>query len=283
MLIKSIFISTYLTLLHTIVGYTIYQLSINGFQWAWVGVLFAALPGTIFFDVLLILRPFARTSAHLKWITAATLAGVLTTVLSSLLLSEFNAITNLLALLSILGWLAYDYWYSHFNERSNPILQPGQTLPTLNFQLADKTAFSTKQLDGSLTLYIFYRGNWCPLCMAQIQEVASQYQALADRGVKIALISPQSHQSTMSLAKRFRVPFLFLVDPDNKVARQLGIIAENGLPMGMQVLGYDSDTVMPTVLMTDQHHKIIFADLTDNYRVRPEPETFLRILDEYTK
>jgi hypothetical protein len=37
---------------------------------------------------------------------------------------------------------------------------------------------------------------------------------------------------------------------------------------------------MPTVIITDEQGKIIFADLTDNYRVRPEPETFLRVLDE---
>ena len=36
---------------------------------------------------------------------------------------------------------------------------------------------------------------------------------------------------------------------------------------------------MPTILITDAGGKLIFADLTDNYRVRPEPETFLKILD----
>jgi len=50
--------------------------------------------------------------------------------------------------------------------------------------------------------------------------------------------------------------------------------------MGLQALGYDSDTVMPTVVMTNSAGKIIFADLTDNYRVRPEPEDFLRVFDE---
>ena len=37
---------------------------------------------------------------------------------------------------------------------------------------------------------------------------------------------------------------------------------------------------MPTVVITDANGKIIFRDLTDNYRVRPEPETFLKILDK---
>ncbi|GAA4274348.1 hypothetical protein GCM10022258_36440 [Aquimarina gracilis] len=116
--------------------------------------------------------------------------------------------------------------------------------------------------------------------MAQIKEIASQYKELEKRKVNMVLISPQPHKYTKSLAKKFDVNFNFLVDEGNKVARQLNIFAKNGIPMGFQTLGYDSDSVLPTVLITNKEGRIIFADLTDNYRVRPEPETFLAILDK---
>ena len=35
---------------------------------------------------------------------------------------------------------------------------------------------------------------------------------------------------------------------------------------------------MPTVIITDAERRIIFTHQTDNYRVRPEPATFLRAL-----
>lgn len=38
-------------------------------------------------------------------------------------------------------------------------------------------------------------------------------------GVRIALVSPQPHKSTIALAKRFDVPFDFLTDEGNKVAK----------------------------------------------------------------
>ena len=47
----------------------------------------------------------------------------------------------------------------------------------------------------------------------------------------------------------------------------------------MQVFSYNSDTAMPTVIITDRNRLIRFSDQTDNYRVRPEPKTRLRILE----
>ena len=61
------------------------------------------------------------------------------------------------------------------------------------------------------------------------------------------------------------------------MAEKLGIKAQAGLPVGLEALGYVSDTVMPTVVITDASGVILFADLTDNYRVRPEPDVFLEV------
>ncbi|HEY9033855.1 MAG TPA: redoxin domain-containing protein, partial [Pseudomonadales bacterium] len=177
------------------------------------------------------------------------------------------------------GGLLYQFWYSRFGREQSQALVVGQRLPSLQLADGDGKPVHTDQLAGPLLL-IFYRGNWCPLCMAQIREVAGQYRELHARGVTTLLVSPQPHENTASLAERFEVPFLFLVDEGNRVARQLGIVAENGLPAGLEVLGYDSDTVMPTVVMTNAAGVIIFSDQTDNYRVRPEPDVFIRILDQ---
>ena len=95
----------------------------------------------------------------------------------------------------------------------------------------------------------------------------------------MVLISPQPHGYSKSLAEKYKLNFKFLTDVNNKVAKQLNIFAKNGIPTGFQALGYDIDTVLPTVIITDINGKIVFADLTNNYRVRPEPETFLKVID----
>ena len=74
--------------------------------------------------------------------------------------------------------------------------------------------------------------------------------------------------------------FEFLVDAGNKAANELGIAMKDGVPLGIGLQGYDSDTVLPTVVITDGAGKIIFLDETDNYRVRPEPKTFFEALKQ---
>lgn len=106
----------------------------------------------------------------------------------------------------------------------------------------------------------------------------ARYKQLDALGVRVALIAPQPHENTVGVSKTYGAKFDFLTDEGNAAARTLGIEHRNGLPMGMQALGYDSDTVMPTVIITGKDGKIVWTHETDNYRVRPEPETFLEVL-----
>ncbi|MGD1868958.1 MAG: hypothetical protein ACFB0F_05475 [Neomegalonema sp.] len=43
--------------------------------------------------------------------------------------------------------------------------------------------------------------------------------------------------------------------------------------------GYPADTVMATVVALDANGNVIFGDETDNYRVRPHPDTFLHVFE----
>jgi len=80
------------------------------------------------------------------------------------------------------------------------------------------------------------------------------------------------------LAARFDVPMTFLRDRESAAAKQLGIEHAWGTPMGLQVLGYESDSVMPTLIVTNAQGQIVFSDQTDNYRVRPDPEAIAELL-----
>jgi len=267
-LLKSIFISTFPVVALVIAIWSAMQMLQTGFSWQYAGAFFASFPIVLFFSLVFINKK--------PW-TIVIGIGMLLSIIG---VTAGNSEGISLAAGANSMWLLYLFWYSRFSDRAtNTLLKVGQTLPNFSLEDTKTQQVSASSFNGNPSIYMFYRGNWCPLCMAQIKEIAQEYKELERRGVNMVLISPQPHKYTAALAKKFQVGFHFLVDKGNQVAKQLNILGENGLPFGFQVLGYDSDTVMPTIIITDKNGKILFADLTDNYRVRPEPSTFLAILD----
>lgn len=180
--------------------------------------------------------------------------------------------------ITVLGWFTYLRWYSVFSHRNAEALKTGNILPDFRLESLDGHVVSSESFKAKPHLLLFYRGNWCPFCTAQIKELANAYQRLEKLGLSIVLISPQSIRKNQSLADRIEAPMTFLRDRNNLAARQLGILHEWGTPMGLQLLGYQSDTVMPTIVLTNALGEIVFTDQTDNYRVRPEPEVFEALL-----
>ena len=109
-------------------------------------------------------------------------------------------------------------------------------------------------------------------------HLAEEYETLRERGIELALISPQSREKSAQQQSRLSVSMPFYMDEDNNAARTLGIVHRYGVPLG--ILGYGQDTVLPTVVVTDESGKIIYVDLTDNFRIRPSVETIIASLDQ---
>ena len=275
-MLKSLYVSLYMMLAMAITVFAVLELIATDDYLTWGGVLLTTAPFVVVISWVMIFRNIARTSARFPTLIVMGLVGLIFATRGYVL--GASALAPVMAAIGFAGFLIYDYWYSSFPDRHSKSLDVGQALP--GFELKDtagQTITSTSLTDKP-AIWIFYRGNWCPLCMAQIKELVANYQQLQELGVRVALISPQPHKFTKGLAKKFDVSFDFLTDENNRAAQALGIASPNGLPMGMQVLGYDSDTVLPTVIITDTGGKILWVHETDNYRIRPEPETYLAVL-----
>ena len=255
-----------------VIGHIVVHLvRVPGAGLAWVGALVAVAPLVTFMSSLVLVKR-ARTFRNQYLLLALALIG---TVLSFI---GFESPASWYALfLGLIPTFAYIFWYSTLDRSGSPIIAVGAALPEL--ELYDAEGTPVMPTPGKHGLYMFVRGNWCPLCMSQIKEIAAQYRELEARGVEVFLIARQPAANTRALAKRFDAPIRFCVDEEGQLARQLGIEHVGAVPFLMDTLGYDSDSVLPTVVIIDPSRKIIFADLTDNYRVRPEPSTFLAALD----
>lgn len=276
--IKSIYISSAITFWLGALIFSVKQ-SINLAFTVWnaaaIGSVFIP---TLFFAILLALKPKARTQPNLPWLTVLISSTTIVSIVGFLKAST-PIYFVLLSVVSEVLWLGYTNWYSAL-----PVpkigLKIGQTLPILSFFTYNNLTVTLDSFGSQNKILLFYRGNWCPLCMAQVKEIAKAYKQLIAKGTEVFLISPQPAGHTEKLARKLQVDFHFLVDKGNATARKLGIDHPHGTPLGMEVFGYKSETVLPTVLITDAKNIIRFIDQTDNYRVRPEPEFLMREIDK---
>ena len=266
-----------------------------GERLAWLGAGLASVPLPSLVAQLMY-RPTARTSEYLPihlllMIIGLILAGrtmygdfvvswelyqnFLSAVVAAFYVSPGTA-PALVAIVSATLFLLYVFWYSRFGRYHDVRLDVGSRLPDFEVYDTDGNVVRSADFAGAPSVILFYRGNWCPLCMAQIDELVERYKAMEELGINVYLISPQDEQHSRDLAEKLGVGFRFLVDKGNQAANALEIGIKNGVPLGIS--GYPSDSVLPTLIVTTAGGTIVFSDQTDNYRVRPEPDIFLAIL-----
>jgi peroxiredoxin len=115
-------------------------------------------------------------------------------------------------------------------ERGIPAnaVAPGDLLQDFTLPNATGTNVSLSQLvaDGPAVL-VFYRGGWCPYCNLALQ----QYQAelvpqLARFGARLAAISPQTPDESLTTAEKQSLQFPVLSDAGARVARRMGVTFE---------------------------------------------------------
>lgn len=278
--LKALFISLYPFLALLICGHALWLGWREG-HWLWLGVVMVNAP-ILFLLGLLVSRGPTRVSPYLPLATLCSWVGAAVTLLGTLALGNPCPLAWLYTAAGLLGLCAYLFWYSPLRGRTEGAPRPGQALPPLDFHDLEGNPVSSTSLLGAPAVLLFFRGNWCPVCMAQIRELCRRQPQLERRGARIVLISALPGKRTGRFARRLGVPLEWWVDADLAAARRLRLLDPGGTPLGLELLGYPTDTVIPTVIITDARGDIRYVDMARNHRIRTEPTTFLRVLDNMT-
>ena len=275
--LKSLFVSAYISASVAGLAIALCMLTRAGLLSPWLGAALACAAPVAFFATVFAL-PIARTSPNLHAVLGAGIAGTLLSVVLGGGLAP--APTLMAGTIGVVGTLLYVYWYSRFTVPDDAALRAGAMLPAFTL-VEDGREVASGALLEKPALWIFYRGNWCPLCVAQVREISAQYRELARRGVEVFLVSPQPEANTAALAAKCDAPMRFMTDRGNRAATVLGILEKAGVPAGMQIFGYDSDVPRPTVFITAKGGSVLYCDLSENYRIRPEPAQYFAVLDRF--
>src|SRR3954468_17068529 len=103
-------------------------------------------------------------------------------------------------------------------------LQPGDKAP--NFELPDpngRTFILGERLAQGPVVLVFYRGRWCPYCIAQLEELEKARPEFERLKATLVAISPQKLQHSGFTAEQHGLRFNLLTDSGNGVARQYGV------------------------------------------------------------
>lgn len=170
--------------------------------------------------------------------------------------------------------------FGRFKKAGRPVptvLRRGQPLP--DFHAVDESGDPVRstELHGTATVMLFVRGNWCPFCSAQVEDLTVSYKDIVDLGARLILVTPKPLQTTRRVASFFEVEFDFWLDDDLSVTKQLGLLLESGVPDEHRK-EYGADTIWPTALVVDRNGVIRYTEMSKTSADRPEPKALLREL-----
>lgn len=173
------------------------------------------------------------------------------------------------------------------------VAEPGSRLPDGELlDVAGEPATLAETLGGKPAVIVFYRGGWCPYCNIALRTYQAQLvPALAERGISLIAISPQTPDGSLSTKESKELTFTVLSDPGNQIARQLGILTapSDGTRAAQLQLGLDLTQVnadgttglpMPTVVIADADGVIRWIDVHLDYTTRAEPGQVLQAVTE---
>ena len=172
----------------------------------------------------------------------------------------------------------FAFW--RFKKAGRPVpavLQEGRPLP--DFQAIDENGDPVRstELHGTAAVILFVRGNWCPFCSSQVENLTVHYKDIIDLGARLILVTPTPLETTRRVAEFFEVEFDFWLDKDLAATKQLGLLQESGVPEDHRK-EYGNDTVWPTALVVDANGIIRYTALSKFIADRPNAKTLLREL-----
>lgn len=160
------------------------------------------------------------------------------------------------------------------------------------FTLADqngKMLSSADLLPHRRLVIIFFRGRWCPFCVAQLEALREANDQISKAGGWLLAISPQKPLQNSFTAEQHKLLYPVLSDAGSKVARQFGVAYT--MP-GYQVEQFRSifinlphlngdpewQLVMPSSFIVDRDGTVLYSRCDADYTFRPEPAELIAAL-----
>jgi peroxiredoxin len=119
------------------------------------------------------------------------------------------------------------------------LLHPGDTFPELTVALPDGGSLTLPDaLAGSFGVILFFRGEWCPYCNAQLRAFQRANDKLTDAGAQVVALSVDDEDTTKSLIAKHELHFPVGHSADARAIAQATGAFVNDDPLFLQSTGF---------------------------------------------
>jgi peroxiredoxin len=145
-------------------------------------------------------------------------------------------------------------------------------------------------LEAGPVVVTFYRGGWCPYCNIALRGLQRELPRIQQYGARLAAISPQLPDQSLSTAEQNALEFPVLSDVGNHVARQFGLTFKISDPLRdlYREFNHALDDVngteggnelpIPATLLISTDRTMLHAFVDADYTKRMDPEDIIAAL-----
>ncbi len=146
----------------------------------------------------------------------------------------------------------------------------GSAAPLFTTTDGEGATVRLKDFRGQKVVLYFYPKDDTPGCTKEACSFRDAFSDFKQRGITVLGVSPDDEASHQKFAKKYKLPFTLLTDPDHAIADAYGVFGEKKF-MGRTYMG-----VLRTTFLIDEKGKIkkVFA------KVKPE-EHAREVLEEF--
>ncbi len=170
------------------------------------------------------------------------------------------------------------------------ILPVSSQIPGFELPDQDSNPVSSEELLRRGRLVIcFFRGRWCPFCVAQLEAMNSALSQIEKCGASLVTVSPQTLKQSFFMRDQHQLRFPLLSDAHNQVARRFGLVYSvpeeqkevySRTFVNLPFINGDSswELPIPATYVVGQNGVVLYAGADPDYTQRPEPEEIINVL-----
>ncbi len=169
--------------------------------------------------------------------------------------------------------------YAMSAEEVNPVLI-SSTIPDVSVKNTDGENLNLRDIvKDQPTIFVFYRGGWCPYCNSHLADLKKIEDDLAKEGYKVFAISADRPELLKKTMDKNELTYTLLSDAPMTAAKAFGIAFKMDDKTVERYKSYDIDIEKdsgydhhllpaPAVFLVDQEGTIKFSYVNPNYKER---------------